>query len=79
MKVASGWLSLRAAKAPGLEVSYRYASFLKRTGRDEEAEDLAASMLKGFDLLPPYAKKNEKRWADAARSLPGDAGGGRRR
>jgi hypothetical protein len=58
-----------AATSAGLEVSYRYASFLKRTGREDEARGLVESMLKGFELLPRYAKRNERRWAEAARAL----------
>ncbi len=63
-----------AATSAGLEVSYRYASFLKKTGREEEARGLVASMLKGFELLPAYAKKSERRWAEAARVLQMEAG-----
>ena len=49
-----------AAKSPGLEVSYRYASFLKRTGRDEEAEDLAGRCSRGSSFCLPTRKRTRR-------------------
>jgi hypothetical protein len=43
------------------------ASFLRRKGRVEEADRVVSTLLTAFDHLPPYARRAERRWADAAR------------
>jgi hypothetical protein len=57
-----------AAAGPiGFEAQYRFASFLRRTGRRKEADRAVSSLATAFDHLPPYARRAERRWVDAAR------------
>jgi hypothetical protein len=56
-----------AAGSMGLEAQYRHASFLRRTGRKDEADRLVSAMLQAFEQLPPYARRSGREWINAAK------------
>jgi hypothetical protein len=61
--------SFRAAaeKSGSMEGRYRLVAFLRRAGKTAEAEKEVGSMLQGFALMPRFAKRDQRRWVDAAR------------
>jgi hypothetical protein len=54
-------------KASGLEARYRYVAFLHKNGRRPEAERELAVMAQGFDLMPRFARRDQRAWIEAAR------------
>lgn len=57
------------AKSSSLEARYRFAAFLKKSGRQAEADEQVRSIVTGFEFLPRYVRKAQKKWVDAARGL----------
>jgi hypothetical protein len=57
------------ARSSDLEPRYRYAAFLKKTGRRAEADEQVRSIVTGFEFLPRYVRKSQKQWVEAARGL----------
>ena len=41
-----------------LEARYRYSSFLKKTGRNDDAKSQIRTMMTGFEFLPRYVRQN---------------------
>ena len=56
-------------KSPGLEARYRYIAFLRAKARQEDAEREMRIMLQGFELMPRFAKREQKAWVEAARKV----------
>jgi hypothetical protein len=61
--------SFRAAveKAGSMEARYRLVAFLRRAGKTAEAASEVQSMLQGFEVMPRFARRDQRRWVDAAR------------
>ncbi len=60
-----------SAGSIGFEAQYRHIAFLRRTGKADEARRILSSMERAFDQLPAYAKRNDRRWLNAARDTAG--------
>jgi hypothetical protein len=59
-----------AGRLPGLEGLGRYAAFLARTGRKDEAREAVAEMDRRIDRAAPQFRKDGRQWRDlAARAL----------
>ena len=56
-----------ARKSGSMEARYRLVACLGRAGKTAEAEKEVGSMLQGFQLMPRFARRDQKRWILAAR------------
>ena len=51
----------------GDEARYRYAMFLKKTGKVEEAREIFFKILNEASLAPKYYRKAQKKWLDLSK------------
>lgn len=63
---AEAALSEASARLPGFEGMGRYAAFLARTGRKDQARDLVADMDKRLTKLAAQFRREGKQWRDLA-------------
>jgi hypothetical protein len=55
-------------KSSGLEARYRYVAFLRKNDRLPEAERELGEMVQGYDLMPRFARRDQRTWVEAARN-----------
>jgi hypothetical protein len=72
-----------ANRSASLEARSRLVEFYRRAGRTAEADKESATVLEAWDLMPRFARRDQRRWADAVRrgvaaaGAPTNAGSGR--
>jgi hypothetical protein len=62
-----------AGRLPGLEAYGRYAAFLARTGRRDEAQAALAEMDRRIKSADPYFRREARAWRDLAAAALGHA------